>query len=279
MDNTTETPVPVVSEDSTTDPTTTTTTETPVPVVSEDSTNDPTTTTTIETPVPVVSQEKSSIQFTFETCLNIIESSLQNSELNISKITDDIINIDCVYVTKFRHFLNNLLNIENTNYLEIGQWNNSSICSAMCNNKLNITYISYYFYESRVQFTSLEHCRKNITTFFKNLENSKGENNFNFIEQDYFTINISNFPKHNIFFYDGDKYCKNIYNTLIHYYDCLDDTFIFCINIPVNYKYINDNIQDAILKLKLKKLYERDIIFCNEDSTICNNFYIAILQK
>ena len=186
--------------------------------------------------------------------------------------------MDCVYVIKFRHFLNNLLNTENVRYLEIGQWNNSSICSAMCNNRSNIVCIEYAYPNTRDPLTSYEQCIKSSKSFLTNFSKFNGENNITFLAENCFSIDVSRLPKSNVFMYDGDKYCKNIYNILIHYYSCLQDTFIFCIN-TLSYKYINDNVQNAILTLKLKKLYEHDLVFWNEDLSVCNNFYIVILQK
>ena len=220
----------------------------------------------------------SSIIFTFESCLNLIEISLKNAENNNSKITDELVNMNCEYVTKFKHFLNNLLSIENIWYLEIGEWNSTSVCSAMCNNKGNIVCIEYCCEKSRDPLKSHENCMKNKDVFPTNLQKFKGENIFHLIEAEYYSIDISKLPKINIFMYDGDKYCRNILNSLLYYYNCLSDTFIFCINTK-NYKYINDNIQLAILRLKLKILYESDIVFNSDDLSVCNNIYIAILQK
>jgi hypothetical protein len=72
---------------------------------------------------------------------NIVETAFQNAENNISKITNDIINMEGMSGTKTRHFYNNLLNIEDARYLEIGTWKGSSVCSAMCKNKANVVCI------------------------------------------------------------------------------------------------------------------------------------------
>ena len=47
----------------------------------------------------------------------LIETSFQNAENNISKITNDIINMEGMSGTKTRHFYNNLLNTEDSSYL------------------------------------------------------------------------------------------------------------------------------------------------------------------
>ena len=50
----------------------------------------------------------------------LIETAFQNAENNISKITNDIINMEGMSGTKTRHLYNNLLNTKDSRYLEIG---------------------------------------------------------------------------------------------------------------------------------------------------------------
>ena len=73
-----------------------------------------------------------------ESYKKLIETSFQNAENNISKITNEIIAMKGMTGTKTRHFYNNLLNIEDARYLEIGTWKGSSVCSAMYKNQSEI---------------------------------------------------------------------------------------------------------------------------------------------
>jgi hypothetical protein len=63
-----------------------------------------------------------------ETYKNHIELSFQNAEKNISKITQDIINMEGMTGINTRHFYNNLLNMPDARYIEIGTWKGSSVC-------------------------------------------------------------------------------------------------------------------------------------------------------
>jgi hypothetical protein len=76
-----------------------------------------------------------------ETYKTLIETAFKNAENNISKNTNDIINMEGMSGTKTRHFYNNLLNTEDSRYLEIGTWKSSSVCSAMCGNKAKVVCI------------------------------------------------------------------------------------------------------------------------------------------
>jgi len=71
----------------------------------------------------------------------IVNKAFENAEINVSKITNDIISIDGMSGTKTRHFYNNLLNFEDARYLEIGTWKGSSVCSAMYKNNAKVVCI------------------------------------------------------------------------------------------------------------------------------------------
>jgi hypothetical protein len=58
----------------------------------------------------------------------------ENAENGISKINEDIKQIDGMSGIKTRHFYNNLLSLDDSRYLEIGTWKGSSVCSAMFGN-------------------------------------------------------------------------------------------------------------------------------------------------
>jgi len=212
-----------------------------------------------------------------ETYKIIIETSFKNAENNISKITNDIINMEGMTGTKTRHFYNNLLNTEDARYLEIGTWKGSSVCSAMCGNKANVICIDNWS-----EFGGPK------SEFLVNFERFKGENNATFIENDCFKVDVSTLPKFNIYMYDGNHTNESHYNALLHYYNCLDDLFIFIVD-DWNWKGVRDGTIDSIQKLNLKVLYEKEIKTTNDDShpqwgspeqkEWHNGIYVAILQK
>ena len=106
-----------------------------------------------------------------EHYINHVETAFQNAENKISKITDEIINMEGMTGTKTRHFYNNLLNMDDARYLEIGTWKGSSVCSAMCGNRATVTCIDNWS-----EFGGPK------SDFLINFEKYKGENNANFIE-------------------------------------------------------------------------------------------------
>lgn len=205
----------------------------------------------------------------------LVETSFQNAENNFSKITNDIINMDGMSGTKTRHFYNNLLNTQDARYLEIGTWKGSSVCSAMCGNNAKIVCIDNW---SEFEGPKNE--------FLANFEKFKGNNEATFIENDCYKVDVSTLPKFNIYMYDGNHTSESHYKALTHYYNCLDDIFIFIVD-DWNWKYVRDTTAKSIQDLNLKVLYEKEIRV-NWDShesqmqakhTWWNGIYVAILQK
>ena len=211
-----------------------------------------------------------------ESYKTLIETSFQNAENNISKITNDIINMKGMSGTKTRHFYNNLLNTQNARYLEIGTWKGSSVCSAMCKNKAKVVCIDNWS-----QFGGPK------SEFLVNFEKFKGENDATFIENDCYKVDASLLPKFNIYMYDGNHTNESHYKALLHYYNCLDDVFIFIVD-DWNWKKVRDGTMNSIQNLKFKVLYEKEIRLTWDNShtrqpqardTWWNGIYIAILQK
>jgi hypothetical protein len=208
--------------------------------------------------------------------INIVNLAFENAEKNISKINDEIINLDGMSGTKTRHFYNNLLNFDDARYLEIGVWKGSSVCSAMYGNLATIVCIDNWseFDGPKDEF---------INNFFK----FKGKNNACFVELDCFSVNVDILPKFNIYLYDGNHSEENHCKALSHYYKCLDDVFIFIVD-DWNWHEVRDGTKRSINQLNLQVVYEKEIRLTFDNShtpkeighkTWHNGIYVAVLKK
>jgi hypothetical protein len=212
-----------------------------------------------------------------ESYKTLIDNAFKNAENNISKITNDIINMEGMSGIKTRHFYNNLLNTEDARYLEIGTWKGSSVCSAMFNNKAKVVCIDNWS-----EFGGPK------SEFLINFEKFKGENDATFIEKDCYKVDVSLLPKFNIYMYDGNNSNESHYRALLYYYCCLDNIFIFIVD-DWNWKDVRDGTMESIKKLNLNILYEKEIKTTNNDThpewgsieqkEWHNGIYVAILQK
>ncbi len=206
-----------------------------------------------------------------------VETAFQNAENGVSKITNHIVSMEGMTGTKTRHFYNNLLNMPDARYLEIGTWKGSSVCSAMCNNKAKVVCIDNWS-----EFGGPKN------EFLSNFNAYKGENEAYFIESNCFKVNVSKLPKFNIYMYDGNHDEESHYNALVHFYNCLDDTFIFIVD-DWDWEHVRKSTLSSIQRLKLNVLYEREIITANTPNKVINGgtgknhwwngIYVGILQK
>lgn len=207
---------------------------------------------------------------------SIVESAFNDAENYISKITPEILNIQGMSGKKTRHFYNNLLNMSDARYLEIGVWKGSSVCAAMCNNNSKVVCIDNWS-----EFGGPKE------DFLVNFNKFKGNNDATFIENDCYKVDVSSLGKFNIFMYDGNHSVNNHYNALVYYYDCLDDIFIFIVD-DWNCPYVRNGTEESIKILNFKVLYEKEIRLTYDnthtpsplaDDTWWNGIYFVILEK
>jgi hypothetical protein len=206
-----------------------------------------------------------------------VETAFEKAENNESKITDGILNMEGMSGKKTRHFYNNLLNKEDARYLEIGTWKGSSVCSAMCGNKAKVVCIDNWS-----EFGGPKN------EFLINFNTYIGDNDARFIEQDCYTVDVSLLPKFNMYMYDGNHTKDSHYKALVHYYDCLDDIFVFIVD-DWNWLDVRNGTYESFKRLNLKVRYAREIRTTNDDTQPPpgdelrqkwhNGIYVAILEK
>lgn len=121
----------------------------------------------------------------------------------------------------------------------------SSLFSAMYKNKADIVCID--------NFSEFGGPKED---FLHNLNKFKGENNVLFINEDYFTVDISKINKRNIYLYDSNHNYDSQYKALTYFYDCLDDIFILIID-DWNCEIIRNSTINVINDLKLKNYMKK----------------------
>lgn len=210
---------------------------------------------------------------------NLVEhviNSIDRAQHNDSKITPEIIALDGMTGIMTRHFYNNLLSMDDARYLEIGTWKGSSVCAAMCNNSASVIAID--------NFSEFGGPRQELLANFNHF---RGANDATFIEGDSFAMDISEFPKFNIYLYDGDHSEKCQYDALKYYYDHLDDEFIFIVD-DWNWQGVRNGTLAAIAKLDFTILYEKRIRLTYDEShtpqpmahdTWHNGLFVVVLKK
>jgi hypothetical protein len=206
------------------------------------------------------------------TLINHVEKMLNLTEKYKSKITPEILNMQGMSGKKTRHFYNNICSIEDARYLEIGTWKGSSLCSAMCNNKMTCVAIDNWS-----QFGGLRRAKKE---FLKNFNKFKGENNATFIEKNCWDVDVSKLGKFNIYMYDGDHTEESHYQALNHYFPCLEDEFIYLVD-DWNRGHIRNGTFESIKDNQCEILYKKEFFTPsnNPKNDWHNGICIFVLKK
>jgi hypothetical protein len=187
-----------------------------------------------------------------------LNNSFNLAETNTSMIDDYIKNIDGMSGEMTRHLYNNILNFEDARYLEIGTWKGSTICSAMVGNQATVLCIDNWS-----EFGGPKN------EFIKNFTKYKGNNKAEFLEQDCFTVDVNEINQFTIYMYDGEHSYNSHYKALTHYYDVLDEIFIFIVD-DWNWKQVRDATIDSINSLKLDIIWQKEIKLDNNNETTSN---------
>lgn len=163
------------------------------------------------------------MKYTLEELISHTEQSLINSDANVSKLNQDILNLDGYSGNKTRHFYNNICSLENANYLEIGTWKGSSFISAIYRNNINSVVIDNWS-----EFNGPKE------EFLSNVSRLAPESKYNFIEKDSFEIVKSDLPETmneiDIYLYDGCHTYECQKKAITHFYDFFSKYFILMVD-------------------------------------------------
>jgi hypothetical protein len=198
--------------------------------------------------------------------INYIEKSILNAQLGNSKLTGELLYYPGQSSFKIKHLLNNIMEMPDINYLEIGTLWGSTFISSLYQNKLNSAYAIDI----------------NFTKEFKSIT-KKLNLELTSIESNCWKVDLS-LIKHkiNVYLYDGEHNYDDQYKALEYYYPVLDDTFIFMVDDwTMNSEMpIEKATRDSIKKLNLKILHERAFYSTGNDlHEWWNGFYVSILEK
>lgn len=207
-----------------------------------------------------------------------IQNSIDKALIHQSKINDAVLAVEGFSAPKNRHFLNNLLNIKDARYLEIGVWNGSTFISSL--------YKNIPEYAVAIDNWSTFHGKRSI--FEDNCKNIIDHTNYEIYESDCFAFDKTQFKhKFNIYFYDGEHNEPDHYNALNYYLDSLDDVFIYICD-DWNWDKVKNGTKNAINSLELKIIREWELNtntdetgtpICGDVHTWWNGLYVAVLEK
>jgi hypothetical protein len=212
-------------------------------------------------------------------------NAIDNSAKHISKYDEEGYAIHGLTSHRVRHLLNNLCQIDNCVYLEVGVYNGSTFFAALQNNEVKAYAVDHF------QATNIAPERSDIpwiaiedvpSEFVKNAQEFVGNNSIKLIDKDARELTEQDFHpqyKPNVVFYDGNHDHSQQLECLNNILPNLQDTFILVID--------DANIESSVISTNdfvdinnLRVLYEKKLLNGLEDSSQWwNGLYVLILSK
>ncbi len=128
---------------------------------------------------------------------------------------------------KVRHFLNNVCELEDLKYLEIGTWQGSTLCSALYGNEGEFYAIDHFVKD----YNRSDDGRLIKDLLFENLNRFDLQDKVSFFDADSFKFDLSNIEhKINVYFYDGAHNDWAQRDALLYYKPVLADEFIYIVD-------------------------------------------------
>ena len=166
------------------------------------------------------------------------------------------------------------------NYMEVGIGNGSIFCSVLENNKLNAVGIDNFELQ-------MQPGRKDISTlpgssFFtleQNINQWRGDNQVEIINQDMFTVDTSRFKgKINMWFYDGPHDIESTKRAVEHYGKCFADECLLVFD-DANWDGVVEGARQGINSINRLVSYEKILLNEQEDASAWwNGLYIVVLN-
>lgn len=187
-----------------------------------------------------------------------LQRSFENADRGISKLSEEILQLDGMSGVKTRHLYNNIVSIADVNYLEIGSWKGSSFISALYRNSgkgLSIDNWSEFngpreSFETNVQ----KYLSGKVTTLAAS--------------GDCFAIDsqtVTDVGPFDIYLYDGNHGYEAHKQAMIKFCKCLKEKAIVMID-DWNWKQVRQGTLDGLNETNYRIVYLRAINLTNDNS-------------
>ncbi len=204
--------------------------------------------------------------------INHIQTSLASAIDKKSKLIPDTFKVPSMSGERQRHLLNNIVSLPKSNYLEIGVHKGGTFISAMYGNTCHGTAIDNWCEFDQEGLSKKE--------FYENTKKFLQPSNYNVLEQDCFSVDLSILDTTNIYLYDGNHSEYAQAKALEYYYPILAETFIFMVD-DWKWQQVQNGTRKAIEKMNFKNLFELELITDKDGDAEnwWNGFFVCVLQK
>ena len=214
-----------------------------------------------------------------------IEESLHWGEKEVSKLTQDVINIHGITSNKIRCFLNNICSIGGT-YLEIGVFRGATFCSAIYQNNIHAigldNFASPNLMPMGVSQKLASYLKRGIDIppqedFINNVKKFGNPEHLDIYKTDYTSFDYTQLPKVNIVFYDGDTRYHDQYTVLKKILPLFSEQTILIMD---DWNWNSGAIDDLIKEENLIVTFKEEIFTQGEDmGSFWNGLGLFLIEK
>lgn len=214
-----------------------------------------------------------------------IDDSIEWGDLEVSKLTQDVMDIHGITSNKVRCLLNNICSIGET-YLEIGVFRGATFCSAIYGNNIHAigldNFASPNLMPMGVSQKLATYLRQNIETspqedFLGNVKKYGKHGMVDVFKTDYTTFDYTILPQLDIVFYDGDTRFHDQYITLKKVIPQMSQQSILIMD---DWNWKSGALEKIIEEDKLVITHQREIFTDGEDmDSYWNGLGIFLIEK
>lgn len=190
------------------------------------------------------------IKKTINDTIEHIKTALDMANNNQSKLTNTILRLQGFSGIKTRHLYNNLCNLSDIQYLEIGTYKGSTLISSLYLNNTThgIAVDNWSEFDGSYQI-----CQNNLELFIS-------ENQYNLIQKDSFSLTSNDIPVNtvDIYLYDGNHTYESQYKAIVDFEKFLSPISIVLIDDfreDGSWKQVVDGTYDGFRDSNLKIVY------------------------
>ena len=207
-----------------------------------------------------------------------LKTAFDSSMQDESKLVDSVLTMPGMSGQRYRKLINKLVELTpDARYLEIGSWAGSTACSAMYGNTCKLLCIDNWS-----EFGGPKE------TFHQNIDIYGNDNvDFNYIENDYETVDYSQTGKYNIYLFDGPHKEHEQYAGISITQEALEDTYTLIVD-DWNWDFVRNGTLNAIKDLN--QTIVSSVSIRSSDNNIHpaihgpesdwhNGYFIAVIKK
>jgi hypothetical protein len=201
-----------------------------------------------------------------------IDDSIEWGKLEVSKLTQDILDIHGITSNKVRCLLNNICNIDGAKYLEVGVFRGATFCSAIYGNDIFATGIDNFmspnlmprgisqklgnYYKHNIDISPQEE-------FISNVKKYGDINKISVYKTDYQSFDFQSLTNYDIIFYDGETKFHDQYIALTNMLPIFSDETILIMD---DWNWDSGALEKFLDNNHLHVLHSKELFTSGEDS-------------